>query len=1447
MAGQTLQVWPEFADLDARDGTSGMSSHTPGPVQPGELPPEELARLAYTDDLTGLHNRRALLRFLHRALEDPAGSALPLCVVLLDLDHFKSINDTWGHLAGDKALAGLAHRLRQATRGDAQVFRYAGDEFVISIPLTSRGEAARAAERIRREVVATPLPIGAEHEGLAITLSMGVAEAPRDATDVAGLIEAADRALYAAKERGRNQVAVYGDHAPVTPPIRDLLRGFPCPRIVGRSTELARCEAASNFGRGGPPTLGLILGEAGTGKTRLMRELASRREKGGNLVLWLSCDEELRAVPYGALRRLFRRAFSLQPALQAEVMGILPDEQREALGEILEPRQRTTNKQGDEPQSGTIRTRAAHFDAFAHALCYIGRAYGAHIFADDLQFADAATLAVIEETVAGRSAARADGLVYFGAVATDTRVPVEGEASAFARFRRSIGRSDSCSEVALGPLDARAVSEMVDLCFPGHRFPRDFGAKIHAVTRGNPLFVEEVLIVLTLGGFLVPEGEGWALKSRARFTLPDRLDEVMLAHLGELDEETSRAVLQAAVIGSHFSVDVLRRVLEVNEGRALQMTDRAVQYRLFEHVTAEDGEEELRFVNRRLREITYELVDEDLRKAVHAKVASVRQRMRVSDLDEALAEIAWHYERAGKPALAAVAASTLARRGERLFREDELGSYLEVAGSEDAPRIETTIPEAVEPLSPEALELVPGLCTALLAARRGVQLYPPGSDYIQRALARAHNALQSILRLAPALTLKERQRQLEVNGQILDEEQSGNAGMAWVEASVRAHLRSVTFTRTATTADVLTLVTGMWRFSTPGTRPAWRDFLAERGCHALGVVPRRFRATVRDSTRLDRAGAMEGLAERSRELFDELKSVVRYAAGVAEAVQLFPRGSRTVANAVTGFLDALDAVFEVVPTVNLGLASDGFLLNDLRLDTRFFGSSVEVLRRQVERCGLKSISLHRGIDAREVEEFFRHLVATGQENRCVLDNQTLADLGIRHVGLDEYEFVLSDARGGAAAGGLPPEQVVHMDRQTFMRHLRDCQPAELLEPQVVERLPSVLSDLILGEDAETSRLLLHKLLANVQAPEPAVRASALDALASIARETSHIVRVQVWRDAGVHLADWLRHERSPAVVERLVALGSEAAAVLLDNDDLQGAARILWHFGRTFPKRSELPEEVRRKANDTVERIMRTEAFRGALRQLWTPNERRKALALHLIESCGHPAIGHLLELVATSPSDEDRRIFASQAAAVAAPGELDEKVASMVTPFAPAATVVRLLQVVDILCRDVVSVLVRAFAHPAHEVKRAANETVQRLPSEVREQAVLALLALPDPAARQMGAKLAGDHGVAAAEDILCSLATDREQPVGLRKEACLALGRIGGAAATNALAALLEVGRLRRLLGRGPPTELRVAAVWALAQLRQREERAGALVEAALEDPDDDVRRAAATALAI
>jgi diguanylate cyclase (GGDEF)-like protein len=187
---------------------------------------EQAEKMAITDGLTGLLNRRTLNARLQGRLREAQRYGRPLSLLLLDVDHFKKVNDTYGHPAGDAVLRGVANLLLTEARETDIVARYGGEEMALILPETEARGAHAIAERIRKAVGAAHHPTG--QGSLQVTVSLGLSTWPSGGDTPEALLEAADSALYRAKQDGRNRVCSANPSSPrVGSDLRSVLPGSP--------------------------------------------------------------------------------------------------------------------------------------------------------------------------------------------------------------------------------------------------------------------------------------------------------------------------------------------------------------------------------------------------------------------------------------------------------------------------------------------------------------------------------------------------------------------------------------------------------------------------------------------------------------------------------------------------------------------------------------------------------------------------------------------------------------------------------------------------------------------------------------------------------------------------------------------------------------------------------------------------------------------------------------------------------------------------------------------------------------------------------------------------------------------------------------------------------------------------------------------------------------------
>lgn len=211
---------------------------------------DSIRRQVVTDHLTGLYNRRYFINRAGEELRRSLCEQTPLSIVMIDIDHFKLFNDTYGHATGDRVLQAVGDRLQQSVRVTDTCARHGGEEFTLLLPNTPGESAVLLANRIRRTLGATRYTGLGLPADAAITISCGVATCPQDATTVETLLELADRALYVAKDRGRDCVCQHEDDGARLPAAAECATAAPkLPGVIQPAGDEAVREAAAGGAR----------------------------------------------------------------------------------------------------------------------------------------------------------------------------------------------------------------------------------------------------------------------------------------------------------------------------------------------------------------------------------------------------------------------------------------------------------------------------------------------------------------------------------------------------------------------------------------------------------------------------------------------------------------------------------------------------------------------------------------------------------------------------------------------------------------------------------------------------------------------------------------------------------------------------------------------------------------------------------------------------------------------------------------------------------------------------------------------------------------------------------------------------------------------------------------------------------------------------------------------
>ncbi|MDP3789881.1 MAG: diguanylate cyclase [Candidatus Omnitrophota bacterium] len=544
------------------------------------------AELAYIDDLTGLYNRRYLKFILPQELTKAKDQKASLSLFMIDFDNFKGINDTYGHLNGDKVLIDISNILKSEIGQDGIFIRYAGDEFTVLLAGKRLKEATLIGYKLLEVISRHKLELKSGKNIPAFSFSVGVAVYPDDAGTVESLLDKADQALYSAKRMGKNRLATSGDIIQEAHDREMVLSALPCKNFISREKELEHLKKSYEAMQEGARKYLLIRGAGGVGKTRLMMEAFNPDETDPKPLL-LKCRKEDMYQPYGAISRALRDYHGLKEALSDKdtfdtIIGLIHNL---GLKKIL-------------------------------------------VLIDDILWIDSESLKVVQWILESKE--------FSGSllVATVSKDPFNAD------------KMPQPDILDLAPLPETSVSELLSSVFPGLAIPSGLQKKIFQASGGYPALAEEMLKYILKKKIIYVRDGRWMLDEKNIGSVPSSITDLVDKFISELDNETREVLSKAAVLGNDFNVNILKGLYGKNEGQLVDTLDKLREEGILGKDILADSNI-LSFVNSIIKESIYNNIRKAELQQMHKRVADLIKDYYKSETG-AYSQLRYHLEEAGE-------------------------------------------------------------------------------------------------------------------------------------------------------------------------------------------------------------------------------------------------------------------------------------------------------------------------------------------------------------------------------------------------------------------------------------------------------------------------------------------------------------------------------------------------------------------------------------------------------------------------------------------------------------------------------------------------------------------------------------------------------------------------------------------------------------------------------
>ena len=590
----------------------------------------------FTDEMTKVFNRRFLLERVKEEIGRAEKGRGGFAIVLIDIDQFKSINESFGHLAGDEALYLFAGFLKDSVRKDDIVCRYEGDVFAVILPEADIKRALGCGERLVNLLDNKGFPLKTStNVTLKLSTSIGVASYPEDARDVAGLLQNAARALKKAKLKISSRIAQY----------KSLERKKETPiklnfeRFIGRDDTLSLLKSAIEAVPTGKGKAFFVTGQVGIGKTRLLRQAMSYAGLIGFTTFYETAYLQRKEMSYFLFHSLIEDTTRMfEPQIILQVMRDIAA-WKDGLSWFA-PDIFGGNAKGKSDQRTDKGTVEKHllFESIARFRVEISRYNPLFIYFDDLHWAREDDIAMLHHVIEHNENSR---ILIAGALREDE---INDERNDLRQFMGALSSAGFIETISLGLLSPKEVKEMISVALGLWKIPVDIVEFIREITEGNPLFIVEVLKMLIEKGYIYKSGISWNFHKVNEMDLPTRIADILVRKVETLGEETRALLRAAAVIGEVFTLERVSYLIEKDEEWIQKMLKEASEKdTVVEH---SDRKGEYRFAYRLMQRVLYDELPESERRSLHQKTAEMLEAW-YGKTNEQLEQRGFHFEKAG--------------------------------------------------------------------------------------------------------------------------------------------------------------------------------------------------------------------------------------------------------------------------------------------------------------------------------------------------------------------------------------------------------------------------------------------------------------------------------------------------------------------------------------------------------------------------------------------------------------------------------------------------------------------------------------------------------------------------------------------------------------------------------------------------------------------------------
>jgi diguanylate cyclase (GGDEF)-like protein len=687
---------------------------------------EELQSLLYTDELTRIHNLRFLREQIPEYLEKANKKGDSVAFILLDIDDFKKINDSYGHLVGDKALTHFIQIVTQKIAQQGIAIRYAGDEFVLVMPQMNKQAARQFGEDVQKTFAANPLQV--DHHDILIECSIGISLYPQDGPNWKILFEKADEALYVAKEQGKNRIMVNPDSGKLLAPSK-LNSILDAPHIVGRDHLIQAMEKHLSQ-EGNPESFPVLFGDEGTGKTRLLRLAKKMAQEKLAFTLLTKGYPYWQSDLYGAAFSALGNLFEQNPSLSDHVFSRIDDRYKSILQPHL-PAWFTT----DAPTANDVdeADRMALFEALTQTFFILRELGDGAVLLDDVDQIDAPSLQLFGSQFGPSH--NGGSLRFLSTIRSSDLTTAEEKLLSLLESMPELASGGEVQKFQLEPLTSENIQQLAAHLFSGNRLPSESADALLDHSAGNPFFIVEALSGLLLKGKIAAKNGEWDLSSIKPDDIPKILPNMIKERIMQTDKEALHVLKMASILGERIQPQQLAEMSKLKLQQVLNALGIAKRNLLIEECL---NPGEFVFIHRIIRSTLYSLMNEGERRHYHDQAAKIEKKYAARSPERIVGRLAYHFHNAGQLEKAAEMFSTLKKQMNAVHISKGSRNILKK-------RIHSVSMAKESALETESLSEALMIGRTFRSAIQNLRLYPKENENVKNSLQQFMNHLTPFL------------------------------------------------------------------------------------------------------------------------------------------------------------------------------------------------------------------------------------------------------------------------------------------------------------------------------------------------------------------------------------------------------------------------------------------------------------------------------------------------------------------------------------------------------------------------------------------------------------------------------------------------------------------------------------------------------------------------------